>query len=78
MYTFTQTVTKTGYASSLGIKKVVSTFQVQMIDPCKTCVLQPAFTNLSLYAIISQENRKYVFLDYADNVSLQNDSPAEH
>ena len=70
-------MTKTGYASSFGIKTVVSTFTVKLIDPCEDSTIVPEFTTVNLYAMISPEIRTYVFTDFADEVSLELDDKAD-
>ena len=67
---------KTGYGSAYGIHTVVTTFVVQLVDPCKKCNLIAPFNNLSLYSIIGNERPTYTFLDYTDDVSLANDDPS--
>ena len=77
-YTFTQTLTKTGYASTLGIKTVVSTFTIVLIDGCLVAVLEPYFVGKhDLYSIISNKKLQYTILDYTDDVSFTYDPPED-
>lgn len=51
-YTFTQTVTKVGYASMKGQSTFTNTFKVILIDPCMDTKLSATIANVSITAII--------------------------
>ena len=50
---------------------------MKLIDPCEDSTIVPEFTTVNLYAIISPENRTYVFTDFADETSLELDDKAD-
>ena len=74
-YVFEVTIKKTNYASALGLPEVTTPFNVRMIDPCVTTILNTTFVPQNFYSVIGQHELSYVYKEYTDTVSVELDDP---
>lgn len=75
-YSFKVTLTLTDYASTVGTNIYERTFNVELIDPCRSTILEASQSGIiHLHTLVDHDPKlTYSFANYYDTVSLEEDA----